>query len=292
MTELIEELLARCTFPEGPVVCAVSGGADSMALLALASATNRKVTAIHVDHGIRAGSEKEADLVYEIAKRFNAGFETRKVHVERGPNLESRARLARFSVLPEDVLTGHTADDQAETILLALIRGSAWHGLSGMRPSVRKPILNLRRSETETLCEALKIEYFNDPSNEDLTYRRNRIRNEALPLLNEIAERDLAPLLARQADVLRAGADYIHQQTTEINPTDCEALIKIHPVLAREVIRNWIWKSRNNDHPPDLATIERVLNIARLEITATDIGGGWRVARTNRILRIEPPEEN
>ncbi len=63
MTELIEELLARCTFPKGPVVCAVSGGADSMALLALASATKRKVTAIHVDHGIRKGSEKEADLV-------------------------------------------------------------------------------------------------------------------------------------------------------------------------------------------------------------------------------------
>ncbi|MEG3586887.1 MAG: tRNA lysidine(34) synthetase TilS [Actinomycetota bacterium] len=292
MTNLIEELLAKCTFPEGPVVCAVSGGADSMALLALASATKRNVKAIHVDHGIRAGSEKEADLVHDVAKRFNADFEARKVHVESGPNLESRARLARYSVLPEDVLTGHTADDQAETILLALIRGSAWHGLSGMRPSVRKPILNLRRSETEALCEALKIEFFNDPSNQDLKFRRNRIRNEALPLLNEIAERDLAPLLARQADVLRAGADYITQQTMDIDPTDCETLIKVHPVLAREAIRNWIWKERNGNHPPDLATIERVLNVARLEMTATDIGGGWRVARTNRILRIEPPEEN
>ena len=89
----------------------------------------------------------------DVAKRFNADFESVKLQVEPGPNLEARARTARYKALPEDVLTGHTSDDQAETILLALIRGSAWHGLSGMRPSVRKPILNLRRSETEDFCK-------------------------------------------------------------------------------------------------------------------------------------------
>jgi len=292
MMNLTEELLKKCTFPEGPLACAVSGGADSMALLALASFTGQKVKAIHVHHGIRPESEKEADLVHDAAKRFDADFESKKVEVAQGPNLESRARLARYGVLPDGVLTGHTADDQAETILLALIRGSAWHGLSGMRPSASKPILSLRRSETVELCQELKIDFFTDPSNKDLAFRRNRIRHEALPLLNEIADRDLVPLLSRQADLLRSGADFITQQTKNIDPTDCETLLETHPALAREAIRNWIWETRNNDHPPDLATIERVLEVARLEALATEIGGGWRVARTNRILRIEPPEEN
>jgi tRNA(Ile)-lysidine synthase len=161
-----------------------------------------------------------------------------------------------------------------------------------MRPSASKPILSLRRSETVELCQELKIDFFTDPSNKDLAFRRNRIRHEALPLLNEIADRDLVPLLSRQADLLRSGADFITQQTKNIDPTDCETLLEIHPALAREAIRNWIWETRNNDHPPDLATIERVLEVARLEALATEIGGGWRVARTNRILRIEPPEEN
>ena len=123
---MIQPLLERCSFPDGPVNCAVSGGADSMALLALASSAGLEVTAIHVDHGIRPGSSEEADIVAATAERFGAQFESRSVTVDAGPNLEERARQARYSVLPEKVLTGHTADDQAETILLALLRGSAW----------------------------------------------------------------------------------------------------------------------------------------------------------------------
>ena len=292
MTDFVNELLERCTFPSGPITCAVSGGADSMTLLALATFGDNQVKAIHVDHGIRPDSEKEADLVRITAERFNADFESVKLQVEPGPNLEARARTARYEALPEDVLTGHTSDDQAETILLALIRGSAWHGLSGMRPSVRKPLLNLRRSETEDFCKKMEIEYFTDPSNIDPSFRRNRIRHEALPLLNMIADRDLAPILSRQADLIRTGADYISEQAHGVDPTNCEALTSIHPAVAFEVIRNWIWNSRSDEHPPDLATIERVLDVARLESIATDIGGGWRVARTNRVLRLEPPKEN
>ena len=291
MTNLVEELLEKSTFPKGKLVCAVSGGADSMALLVLAAATESKVKAIHIDHGIRKGSDEEIDLVQETAERFKAEFESIKVQVKPGPNLESRARSARYGALPKGVLTGHTADDQAETILLALIRGSAWHGLSGMRPSTSKPILKLRRSETEALCHEFKIKFFNDPSNEELIFRRNRIRHEALPLLNEIAERDLVPLLNRQADLLRNGADFITEEAKNIDPTNCKELLDAHPVLARQAIRNWIWETRKNDHPPDLATIDRVLQVAKLESLATDIGGGWRIARTNRILRIEIPEE-
>ena len=101
-----------------------------MALLALASLAGLEVTAIHVDHGIRPDSSKEADTVAAAAERFGAQFESRSVSVNAGPNLEERARQARYSALPKKVLTGHTADDQAETILLALLRGSAWQGMA------------------------------------------------------------------------------------------------------------------------------------------------------------------
>jgi len=291
MTIVINDLLNRCTFPEGPLECAVSGGADSMALLVLATQVSSEVKAIHVDHGIRENSDDEADFVFQTAQLLGADFESRKIEVQPGPNLEARARKARYSVLPENILTGHTADDQAETILLALIRGSAWHGLSGIRPSFQRPILKLRRLETEAVCQEFNINYFKDPSNDDLLFRRNQIRHQILPLLNSISDRDLVPILERQADVLRSGADFLKTESEKINSTKCDELLAVHPAVARESIRNWIWKNRDDDHPPDIATIDRVLAVASLKMRSTDIGSGWRVERTNRVLRIVPPKE-
>jgi tRNA(Ile)-lysidine synthase len=122
----LDALLTRCDFPPRgtAVTCAVSGGTDSLALLALASAAGCRVLAVHVDHSLREGSEGEAAVVAAAAQRFGADFRAERVTVDPGPNLEARARAARYSVLPPDVLTGHTADDQAETVLLNLLRGA------------------------------------------------------------------------------------------------------------------------------------------------------------------------
>ena len=156
---LIADLLSRCTFPPGgsPLACAVSGGADSLALLVLAVAAGCDVTAIHVDHGLRAASAAEADVVRQAASRFGARVEIRRVSVPPGPNLEARARAARFAVLPVDVATGHTMDDQAETILVNLLRGAGADGLAGMEPGARHPILGLRRHETHAVCAAVGL---------------------------------------------------------------------------------------------------------------------------------------
>lgn len=289
--ELVASLLPRCGFApaDEPIVCAVSGGADSLALLILATAEHADVTAIHVDHGLRPGSGAEADVVRAAADRLGARFVAAQVEVVSGPNLEARARAARYAVLPDGACTGHTADDQAETVLLQVLRGAGLDGLAAMRPDVRRPILGLRRTETRALCEAAGLVPIEDPSNDDPAFRRNRIRREVLPLLTDVAGRDVVPLLARLADHARAAGDHLAELADGIDPTDAAALAAAPETLARVAVRAWLRPCSPERHPPDAATVERVLAVARLEAVATDVGGGWRVARTRGRLRLEPP---
>jgi tRNA(Ile)-lysidine synthase len=275
-------LLARCTFPSGDVTCAVSGGADSLALLVLAVQAGCRVTAVHVDHGLRP--ESESDLVRAVAARYGAGFRAERVDVDAGPNLEARARAARYAVLPPDVLTGHTADDQAETVLLNLLRGAGLDGLAGMRRD-RHPLLALRRAETEAVCEAEGLKPFADPTNADPIHRRNRVRAELIPLLNDIAGRDVAPVLARQAGILRDEAEVLDVLAAAVEPTDAVLLMKTPPAIARRAVRRWL--TDGQEHPPDAATVERVLAVAHGMATGTDVGAGRRVARTSNVLRLE-----
>ncbi len=287
----LAELLGRCTFPAPGtrVVCAVSGGADSTALLVLAAESGCEATAIHVDHGLRAGSASEAEVVARTARILGVGFRSEEVRVDPGPNLEARARAARYAVLPAGVMTGHTADDQAETVLLNLLRGAGLEGLAGMRPGPRHPILALRRRETEEVCRTLGLETVDDPSNTDVTYRRNRIRLEVLPLLGDVADRDLVPIICRQADLARDAADHLGCEAAGLDPTDARSLAGAPEVLARVAVRRWLRGRSPELHPPDAATVERVLAVARLESRATEIGGGWRVVRHRGALTLEPP---
>ena len=265
------------------MTCAVSGGADSLALLVLATAAGCRTTAIHVDHGLRDGSAAEADVVAEVAARFGAAFRAERAQVAPGPNLEARARAARYGVLPPDVLTGHTADDQAETMLLSLLRGAGLDGLAGMRRA-RRPLLDLRRTETRALCQHLRLTPVDDPSNDSPAIRRNRVRHELLPLIDAIAERDVVPILARQADLLRDEADLLDELAAGLDPTDAHAVAAAPVALARRAIRRWL----AGEHPPDGATVERVLAVARGETRACDVGGGRRVERSGMRLRLEP----
>ncbi len=283
---LVVELLADSRFPAPgtAVTCAVSGGADSSALLVLACAAGCTATAMHVDHGLRPGSSAEATVVARLAARLGAGFVARRVDLVDGPNLEARARAARAGVLPPDALTGHTLDDQAETVLLNLLRGAAAAGLAGMRPSARRPLLGLRRRQTHELCTALGIEVVDDPSNADPRHLRNRVRAELLPLLDDLAGRDVAILLARQAEVLRADDDLLDELAAALDPTDAAALAAAPTPLARRAVRAWL----RTEHPPDAATVDRVLDVARGTAVACEVGRGRRVARTAQRLRLIP----
>ena len=277
----LSDLLARCTFaPPGTAVdCAVSGGPDSMALMVLAVEAGLDVTAWHVDHGLRPVSASEGELVARTAVSVGAAVMRLEAPVEHGPNLEARAREARISVLPAGVLTGHTADDQAETVLVNLLRGAGVPGAAGIGSPERRPLLALRRRETRALCEDLGIQPLADPMNDDPRFVRNRIRHEVLPLLADVSGRDPIPLLARHAMRAAEATHLLSGLVADVDPTDVRALAELPDDLVRLALRGWLTRGADG-LPPDSASVERVLDVARGRIRATEVVGGYRVVRS------------
>jgi tRNA(Ile)-lysidine synthase len=296
---VLAELRARLVGLDGvspTVVVACSGGADSLALLALADAAELGPIAVHVDHGLRHGSADEAAVVAAHASRLGVLFRSERVDVEAGSNVEARARTVRYAALEHArsatgstvVLVGHTADDQAETVLLNLLRGSGTTGLGGMpvaRDTLVRPMLELRRADTERLCAELGFEPLHAPSNDDLTLRRNWIRHEVLPLLSEGSGRDLVPVLARQARLLRDDADYLDSLAAAVvaDGPATRVLAAMPLPLARRAIRLWL-----GPPPPSADEVERVLAVARGEVRAAQLPGPRRVQRdAGRLVVLE-----
>jgi tRNA(Ile)-lysidine synthase len=297
----------------GPVVVACSGGSDSLTLLAVAAERGLDPIAVHVDHGLRAGSADESAVVADAARRLDAAFDAVHVDVAHGPNLEARARAARYAALGAaadrhgagSILVGHTADDQAETVLLALLRGSAGPGLAGMpvrRGRIVRPLLGVRRVDTEACALALGVDPVRDPTNDDRSFRRAWIRHDVLPLLAAGAGRDLVPVLVRQAEVLRDESDYLDSLARAAWPPSADqapaslvdaasgissgacrpgrqapatVLARLPRPLARRAVRCWL-----GSPPPSFDEVERVLAVAAGAARATELAGGRRVRRT------------
>ena len=282
-------MLARCTFPPAgtDLACAVSGGADSLALLVLAVAAGCRVTAFHVDHALRPGSGAEAEVVEEAAGRFGAGFVALRAPVDPGPNLEERAREARRAVLPPGAATGHTADDQAETVVLNLLRGAGLDGLAGMRAGAAHPILAVRREETRSLCREAGLSPVEDPTNACLDIRRNRVRHEVMPLLERVGGRDVAAVIARQAALLRVDADQLDALAAGIDPRSVAEVAAAPEALARRALRAWL-RGALGGRPPSSAAVERVMAVVRLEARAAEVGRGVTVRRRAGRLYFPP----
>jgi tRNA(Ile)-lysidine synthase len=275
---------------ETPVIVGCSGGADSLALLALAVGAGVPVVAIHVDHGLRAGSEADFAVVAAAAARFGVPARMVKVAIDAGSNVEARARDARYAALEEAraaegaevVVVGHTADDQAETVLLNLLRGSATAGLAAMAPvqgTVARPLLGMRRRDTLEVCARLALAPVADPMNGDLRFRRVWLRREVLPALEAGANRELRPLLARQAEVLRDESDLLDRLAREAlveagDPPRVRDIAALEPAIARRVLRLWLAAP-----PPSLAAIDSLLAVVSGERRAVELPGGRRVER-------------
>ena len=218
----VREQLQRCEAGDC-ILVAVSGGADSLALayatLVESSPLAIKAIAVTIDHQLQ---EKSADQAAKVEKQLRAmGYQdvvVAKVKVSLESGLEAGARSARYEALQRiaveksavKVLLGHTRDDQAESVLLGLARGSGTRSLSGMASEngiYLRPLLSLTRAQTEAACTEFGIEYWNDPHNENLDFSRVRIRLEVLPLMEEQIGPGIAAALARSAALLRDDAD-------------------------------------------------------------------------------------
>lgn len=234
---------------------ALSGGPDSLALTAVA-ARLRPTTALIVDHGLQAGSAKVADAARGQALELgcvDAQVLPVVVGVEGGP--EAAARTARYAALADargadPVLLGHTLDDQAETVLLGLARGSGARSMAGMRPHDPpwcRPLLGVRRALTRGACAELGLAPWLDPHNSDVRFTRARLRSEVLPLLEDVLGGGVAEALARTATALRENTELIDALAQQALPgatagvgLDVAALAELAGPVRREVIRVWL----------------------------------------------------
>jgi tRNA(Ile)-lysidine synthase len=216
LRSLVETALARADFPPGQLTVALSGGADSAALAHLALSDGREVSAHHVDHGL-AGSVMLRGAAVTIAGALGIPLDVTEVTVGEGASIEEMARDARYRALERlegAVVTGHTRDDNAETVLINLMRGAGTGGLGGIPPhrppNVFRPILEVTRSETREIATLAGLPFRDDPMNDDLGLTRNRVRHRLLPLMTEINPR-VVESLANTARVAREDAELLER---------------------------------------------------------------------------------
>jgi len=289
----------------GSLVVAVSGGTDSTALLLLladlAPELGIVLHAAHFDHRIRRTGAQDAQFVSDLAARVGATI--RVGRAERPPKSEDEARQARYAFLRRvaaernaaPIATGHTRDDQAETVLLHLARGSGIAGLAGMRPlrdGVVRPLLCIGRAETTAICADAGVSPREDPSNRSLRYARNRVRRRVIPELEAInpqASDALARLADAAADVLTS---HTARATAALDGATKDGTIDLgafgdDPVVREEALA--IAWERATGHVLTARHRQAVASQASRSDgrAALDLPGG-RFERDHRTVRIQP----
>ncbi|WP_445167346.1 tRNA lysidine(34) synthetase TilS [Mycolicibacterium sp. Dal123E01] len=232
---------------------ALSGGPDSLALTAAAAAA-LPTTALIVDHGLQAGSDEVAETARRQAHDLGCvDAQVLRVQVGAGGGPEAAARAARYAALDvarseAPVLLAHTLDDQAETVLLGLGRGSGARSIAGMRvsdPPWYRPLLGVRRRATHEACAELGFVSWDDPHNHDPRFTRVRLRTEVLPLLEDVLGGGVAEALGRTAAALREDTDALDGLATlsleDVDETVAvTALAELPTAVRRRVIRGWL----------------------------------------------------
>jgi tRNA(Ile)-lysidine synthase len=253
--------------PGAVVLVACSGGADSLALAAAAAfeapRTGVRAGAVTVDHQLQAGSAERAAGVAGVLRGLGlAPVEAAAVQVGRAGGPEAAARTARYAALEAcarrhraaAVLLGHTRDDQAETVLLGLARGSGARSLSGMAAAAgpgglwRRPLLDLERAVLRRACAAEGLTPWDDPHNADPAFTRSRVRHEALPALEAALGPGVSAALARTAGLLRDDADALDGWAADVlarctaadGTLAVDALEALPRAVRRRVLRRWL----------------------------------------------------
>jgi tRNA(Ile)-lysidine synthase len=262
----------------GLVLVAASGGPDSTALAATtafeAPRAGLRAGLVTVDHGWAPGSRERAADVAALGRRL--GLEPVEVLDAPAPRREGPAREVRRSALlaaaaragAVSLLLGHSLDDQAETVLLRLARGSGSRSLAGMPAAdglIRRPLLGLRRRDLRACCEALGLPVWDDPANADPAFLRSRVRTELLPVLTEVLGPGAIPALARSAALLRADADGLDAAAAAIHsradPLAIRTLVGLEPAVRTRVLRR---AAIAGGCPPTDLSAEHVAEMDRL----------------------------
>ena len=195
LTQLVGEVVDRVNLPAGNPVLALSGGADSAALGYLLGVIGRQPRGIHINHGFPASARMEA-AAREVANQLTIDLSVVTVEVARGASSEGHARTARYQAFRSSVgksdllLTAHTMDDNAETVLMNLVRGSSTRGIAGIPrhrdPNIWRPLLDVTGSETREIASLAGLGFVDDPMNEDSSLTRYNVRNRLIPMLEEM----------------------------------------------------------------------------------------------------------
>jgi len=314
-----------------PAVLAVSGGRDSagLALLVARARPDLVLSVAHVRHGLRDDAA-DAAAAAGIAQRLGLPLAVRSVAVRAdGEGMEAAARDARHAALAalargcaaRAVLLGHTAEDQAETVLLALGRGTGVRGLGGMRPArdgdgveLLRPLLRLRRADVAAAVAAAGLPTVEDPTNTDPEQRRRRVRTTVLPALAELSggSGDPVALLTRLADLARDDADLLDELAAAhvrrlvrawgpVRVVRADALAALHPALRRRVARALLAAVRGTTAGLDAAAVDRTLTLASGDDPVpppggrpgpageVHVAGGVRVTANGGWLAAAPP---
>ena len=291
------------------VIVAISGGADSLALAYALSVEAEKlamtVIGVTVDHQLQAASSAQAEKVVTQLSKFGLSCVIKKVTVDIKEGLEASARKARYEALNEvaeqenavAVFLGHTKDDQAETVLLGLARGSGTRSLSGMahyNGIYVRPLLEISRNQNEEFCKEVGLEYWNDPHNQDSQFARVRVRTEALPALEKAIGPGISEALARSAHLLRDDADALdhwakrEELHLDLADLDCAHLEQLPRAIRTRIIRAAVYAA---GAPAGSVTMEHVSGVESLICAwngqgALNLPGGVKVERISGRLSL------
>ncbi|MCM8816302.1 MAG: tRNA lysidine(34) synthetase TilS [Candidatus Omnitrophica bacterium] len=274
---------------KGTILFAVSGGPDSVALVEICAENSQLKKRMHiayVHHGLRKNADKELEFVRNIAKNLDVPFHWKKIKVKKTKDmsLEEVARAKRYEALIDiakktkscAIMTAHTLDDQVETVLLNLIRGSGLKGLCGMRVVSKidenllliRPFLSVEKKQILDFLEEKEIKYMFDESNLEIKFTRNFIRQKIMPLLEQINPQ-VRKNIFRTAKILSDDFDFINSEAEKIMKEIVsgngmmvefpgEKFRSLHICLQRYLIRRLLVEFCNLVHPPDFETVEKV----------------------------------
>ena len=297
--------------PDGPALIGVSGGRDSVALLhALAG---RRVIVCHLDHALRAESAEDARFVARLAKQHGMEAVIARENVaarakRRRQSLETAAREARYAFFARvarerecpHVLLAHHADDQVETLLFNLLRGSGAAGLAGMSAHstrrvggielhIHRPLLGVWREEIDAYIAAHALEFREDASNADPRHTRNRMRHEALPALEKAFGREVRRAMWRSAEILRAEDALLDSLVPAGIAADIDtaALRALPLAIQRRTLQAWLRAQGVAD--VGFEEIERVRALLDGPRAKVNLPGGVHARRRAKKLFIERP---